>query len=269
MERARLGKEVRAVWDKLRATLLELEQEALLQDLAQERLETREERRARAQNRVRGGGASASRSRSREASTDKESKPRSGPPLGVPSAAMYKRGRGDGPSMRGSLREQARSASRGSQDREGPRSSRDLGAGAQRQSSEARGQDKDEGHGMMSWVVDAVDPTQFRSLLLQNLVRKLRLRHGLVALCAYAQVSAVAVADRGRVGSSALGPFSASGRVLGDVPARPSRRDQCPTAAASHTVNRRVRRCARSLGRLHRRCRRRRRYARPRVVPGR
>ena len=194
MERARLGKEVRAVWDKLRATLLELEQEALLQDLAQERLETREERRARAQNRVRGGGASASRSRSREASTDKESKPRSGPPLGVPSAAMYKRGRGDGPSMRGSLREQARSASRGSQDREGPRSSRDLGAGAQRQSSEARGQDKDEGHGMMSWVVDAVDPTQFRSLLLQNLVRKLRLRHGLVALCAYAQVSAVAVA---------------------------------------------------------------------------
>lgn len=204
MERARLGKEVREVWDKLLAALLELDYEILLQEIGQERLETREERRACARSRAR-GVFSASRSRSRNVSRDKgaqnwEPKPRSGPPLGVPSAAMYKRGRGDGPSLRGSLREQARSASR-SQERGralydavalGARSSRDLGAGVLRGEKD-RGKE-DEGQGMMSWVVDAVDPAQFRTLLLQNLVCKLRLRHALVALGAYAKVSAVAVA---------------------------------------------------------------------------
>jgi hypothetical protein len=209
MERARLGKEVCEVWDKLLAALLELDYEILLQEIGQERLETREERRACARSRARSVFSTASRSRSREVSRDKgaqnwhgqvEPKPRSGPPMRLPSAAMYKRGRGDGPSLRGSLREQARSASR-SQERgralydavaSEARSSRDLGAGVLRGEKD-RGKE-DEGQGMMSWVVDAVDPAQFRTLLLQNLVCKLRLRHALVALGAYAKVSAIAVA---------------------------------------------------------------------------
>jgi hypothetical protein len=37
---------------------------------------------------------------------------------------------------------------------------------------------EEEGEGLMSWVVDAVDPEQFRMSLLENLVCKLRLRFG-------------------------------------------------------------------------------------------
>jgi hypothetical protein len=53
---------------------------------------------------------------------------------------------------------------------------------------------EEEGEGVMSWVVDAVDPEQFRMSLLENLVSKLRVRFGLLSLRAAARMAAVSVA---------------------------------------------------------------------------
>lgn len=220
---------------------MEYDKELLLRDIAEERREGRARVRegrgpkgslARAGAGAGGAGRKHGISRAQSRDMSRDSLERKA--LRGPSVEMYrKRGedaRGAGVSVRGHPWERRRSISRD----HGPNDCDAAAAPAARRGT-ARGggggfgvAGEEEGEGVMSWVVDAVDPEQFRMSLLENLVSKLRVRFALLSLRAAARMAAVSVAATSGIaaraatarrhwGWCALRQLRISSRQLGDL----------------------------------------------------
>ena len=153
LEKARWGRELRVLRDKLQAALLEYDKEMLAHEMAEIR---REERRARAVTSTKPNiSTKTRRAKAYKVHCDDDEDLR---PFDAPCVEMYLRRRS---------RSRSKSQERCSQER--------ARLWAERRSAEADQLEREDGGDeMMSRLVEAVEPAMFRTLLLQNLICKLR-----------------------------------------------------------------------------------------------